>query len=143
MRLQAEEQMLQEAELNSSPPPGRCHQIICVDVIAEPSTRSQSQARLVSMVSSNGAVGFHLSNLLKIKPPPLELKPMRYVSRKPATCGDLIHADKLPADPKVETEVAGAIPTLVLRLLNGLNIKAILCGWTILQFTRPCEDFEI
>ncbi|GBP38809.1 PiggyBac transposable element-derived protein 4 [Eumeta japonica] len=34
-----------------------------------------------------------------------------------------VHADKLPAEPKVEAEVAGAIPTLVLRLLNGLEYR--------------------
>ncbi|GBP23684.1 52 kDa repressor of the inhibitor of the protein kinase [Eumeta japonica] len=46
MRLQAEEQMLEEAESSSPQPPH-----ISVDVGAKPSIRSESQARVMSMVS--------------------------------------------------------------------------------------------
>ncbi|GBP40956.1 hypothetical protein EVAR_26037_1 [Eumeta japonica] len=51
MRLQAEEHTLEEAEDELSPLPPSLPPRIWVDVGAEPSTRSQSEARLVSMVS--------------------------------------------------------------------------------------------
>ncbi|GBP41791.1 hypothetical protein EVAR_26913_1 [Eumeta japonica] len=50
MRLQAEEQMLEDAEPSSLPPPSLSSYIV-VDIRAGPSTRSASQADQVSMVS--------------------------------------------------------------------------------------------
>ncbi|GBP15389.1 PiggyBac transposable element-derived protein 4 [Eumeta japonica] len=234
MRLQAEEQTLEEAEDELSPLPPSLPPRMWVDVGAEPSTRSQSEARLVSMVSvgcqTDSPIGpttaFDMQwnsfpahsglNLPEVRRELFQertgakssyatpydafvaiwdhtlvekivtetnafasrllarmtaqglMRPNSRMSRwKDTTVDEIldeslvqwrgwlcfkqfiknkaaavgiktyevcesdtgylwrfeVHAEKLPAEPKVEAEVAGAIPTLVLRLLNGLEYR--------------------
>ncbi|GBP25759.1 PiggyBac transposable element-derived protein 4 [Eumeta japonica] len=125
MRLQAEEQMLQEAEAESSSPlprslpPNNMRRRYCrtIDTVAV-----ASSSGVDDIFQWRGWLSF--KQFIKNKAAAVTIKTYEVCESETGYLWRFeIHADKLPADPKVETEVAGAIPTLVLRLLNGLEYK--------------------